>query len=128
NATKQRGVTAHCRGSERLTYSDLGSRQQEVLMAWASVQDNEGLTLDIYDRVTAELGDDPPAGLIVHTAGTHGNGVRIIDVWESEDAWTRFRDERLGPAVAKVVGPDAMAQGPPPVDAMEVHNMLVPGS
>jgi hypothetical protein len=94
------------------------------LVAWAYVQDAEGFTLDDYDRVTAELGDDPPEGLIVHVAGEHGGKVRIIDVWESQDAFLRFQEERLGPAIAKVMGPDAMAQGPPPTEPLEVHNMM----
>ncbi len=101
-------------------------------MAWAYVQDNEGLTLDVYDRVTAELtaelGEIVPDGLIAHVAGMHGNGVRIIDVWESEAAWERFRDGQLAPAIAKVMGPDALEQEPPPLDSMDVHNFEVRGS
>ncbi len=49
-------------------------------MAWALVQDNAEVTLEQYDRVAAEIGDDPADGLIVHVAGPHGGGVRIIDV------------------------------------------------
>jgi hypothetical protein len=54
----------------------------------------------------------------------HGDGIRIIDVWESEDAFMKFRDSRLGAAVGKVLGPDALAQGPPPIDALEVRNIV----
>ncbi len=93
-------------------------------MAWVYVQDNSDLTLDQYDQVAAELQDDPPEGLIVHTAGSHAGGVRIIDVWESEDAYARFRDGRLRSAVEKAIGSEAMAEGPPPIDAMSVHNIV----
>ena len=66
---------------------------------------------------------DPPAGVIFHTAGFTGTGLfRIFDVWESEDAWQRFRDERLMPAV------QAVAQGaPPPVEyTYELHDFVTP--
>jgi hypothetical protein len=93
-------------------------------MAWSYVQDNSGMTPEMYDQVAAELAGDPPAGLIVHVAGTHGDGMRIVDVWESEDAYMKFRDSRLRSAVEKVIGADGMAQGPPPIDALEVRNIV----
>lgn len=96
-------------------------------MAWAYVQDNTDATIEDYDRVADGVGDPPPDGLIVHVAGERGAGFRIIDVWESEDAYNRFRDERLRPAVEAALGADAMAQGPPPIDALDVHH-LVKGS
>jgi hypothetical protein len=37
-----------------------------------------------------------PAGLVVHAAGPTDEGFRIIAVWESEEAWERFRADRLG--------------------------------
>ena len=53
-----------------------------------------------YDEIDARLDlTDPPAGLIVHTAGFDDEaGVfRIFDVWESEEAGQRFQDERVDP-------------------------------
>jgi hypothetical protein len=93
-------------------------------MAWAYVQDSSGMTPEMYDQVAAELGADAPEGLIVHVAGTHGDGMRIVDVWESEDAYTKFRDGRLRSAVEKAIGPEGMAQGPPPIDALPVRNIV----
>ena len=40
----------------------------------------------------------------------------------------RFRDARLRPAIEKVLGPGAMAQGPPPFEPTEVHNIMRGGS
>jgi hypothetical protein len=40
-----------------------------------------------------------PQGLVIHAAGPTDEGFRIIAVWESEEAWERFRAERLGPRV-----------------------------
>jgi hypothetical protein len=45
----------------------------------------------------AEALAETPAGLILHVAGPTDEGFRIIDVWESEEAWRRFEAERLLP-------------------------------
>lgn len=37
----------------------------------------------------------PPEGLLVHVAGPTDEGFRVIDVWESQATWERFRDDRL---------------------------------
>lgn len=58
-----------------------------------------------YERVASSLIDPAPAGLILHVAGPTDEGVRIIDVWESEESWERFRAEWLGPAIAALGGP-----------------------
>lgn len=53
-----------------------------------------------YRAVTAELVEPAPLGLILHLAGPTDEGVRSIDVWESEEAGTRFRLDHLGPVIA----------------------------
>ena len=53
-----------------------------------------------YARITEGLGDSLPAGLITHLAIERPEGgLRYIDVWETEDDWERFADERLHPVV-----------------------------
>ena len=54
-----------------------------------------------YEKITAELGDDRRAGLIVHAASPTANGVRMVNVWESREAREQF-GERLAQARAKV--------------------------
>jgi hypothetical protein len=82
-----------------------------------------------YDAIAAELNPaaDPPAGLILHTAGFTGTGVfRIMDVWETEADWTRFRDERLMPIVEKIVmgaGGGDVAE-PPREYTYELHDLF----
>jgi hypothetical protein len=49
--------------------------------------------------------DWPVPGLLVHIAGQGANGWRVVDVWESEEAFRRF-GEKLGP-VLKAVGVEA---------------------
>jgi hypothetical protein len=53
-----------------------------------------------YQRRTAATLEPIPAGLILHAAGPTDEGLRIIEVWESEHACKRFRTERLAPALA----------------------------
>ncbi len=53
-----------------------------------------------YKRITDGLGDTPPKGLISHIAVEHPEGgLRYIDLWESEEDWDRFAEERLHPVV-----------------------------
>jgi hypothetical protein len=81
-----------------------------------------------YDSVSAKLNvdSDPPAGLIVHTAGFTGKGIfRIADVWESEDAWEAFRDGRLAEALRPVM--ESGEGAPPQVDyAYELYDVVKP--
>jgi len=66
-------------------------------MAYAFVQDVPA-SWENYLTVAAALGDDaPPEGLIVHVAGPTDEGFRVIDVWESREAWERSHVGRLHP-------------------------------
>lgn len=74
-----------------------------------------------YDLVAAAIRfhDDPPAGLIVHTAAvTHHGRMRIFDVWESIEDHDRFVEHRLRPATLMLVG-DRVPRWPEP----EVHHL-----
>jgi hypothetical protein len=73
-------------------------------MAYAFVQDVAS-SWEQYRRFAAALVEPAPAGLILHVAGPTDEGFRIIDIWESEDAWQQFRGERLAPAIAALGGP-----------------------
>ena len=95
-------------------------------MAVAVVQEFTG---PAYDRSTNSISEklgahaNPPAGLILHSAGFAAPGVfRIFDVWESEADWERFRDERLMPVVMQVAG----AAPPPSVYSYEFHEVVAP--
>ena len=79
-----------------------------------------------YDTVkrNMDLGDDAPDGLIVHTAGFDGDVFRIFDVWESEAHWTRFRDERLMPAVEKMMAENPTGAPPARESTYELHDIL----
>ena len=96
-------------------------------MAFAVIQEFpiEGAdrTTPNYDRVQEALGlrENPPAGGLVHTAGFDEDaGVfRIFDVWESEEAWKTFFNDRLMPVVGTL-----MEQGgrPPETRSYELND------
>jgi hypothetical protein len=83
-------------------------------MAVSVVIEFEG-TPEEYDQVNEKMDAvaNPPDGLIVHTGADIGNGkMRVIDVWESADAYGKFAESQLGPAIVEVVGPDAPQVAP----------------
>ncbi|MBV8489480.1 MAG: hypothetical protein JO199_03045 [Candidatus Eremiobacteraeota bacterium] len=74
-----------------------------------------------YDRVNAIMHAvaEPPHGLIFHwSAKTSSGDLRVVDVWESQEAFDRFMAEKLGPALAEVTLPA------PVVEALEVYNTI----
>jgi hypothetical protein len=64
----------------------------------------EGVTAEQYDRVRSECGwlKEAPVGGIAHMTWWQGNDCHNVDAWESEEAFKRFGQDRLGPAMAKV--------------------------
>jgi hypothetical protein len=79
-----------------------------------------GATEAQYRQINEALGitpDSPPDGLIVHTAATTGDGIRIVDVWESEQAFNDFIQGAM-PAFEQI--------GIPPFEPemYPVHNMF----
>jgi hypothetical protein len=66
------------------------------------IEGNDRTTTN-YDRIQEALGtrSDPPDGGLVHTAGFDEQAglFRIFDVWESQEAWDAFFNDRLMPVV-----------------------------
>jgi hypothetical protein len=90
------------------------------------IQDNTTIDEETYNKVNDAMGvhDNPPQGLIIHTASKADSGLTFVDVWESQEALDRFRDERLMPAVREVVGEP---QGPEPqVKVLETVDFVKP--
>ncbi len=94
-------------------------------MAVAVLVEFDG-TPEMYDAVNEKMGGTSlEEGQQLHTAGATGEGkMRVYDVWDSEEAYQRFRDERLAPAIAEVAGPDS----PPPTkeEVYELHMVGIP--
>jgi len=64
----------------------------------------ENTSLDKYDAVMKELGlkldsnSNWPEEILSHTAGSAGSTLVVVDVWESEAGFSKYRETRLGPA------------------------------
>src|SRR5207248_2742773 len=100
-------------------------RRKEKTVAIVMQLEWPGVALDDYNRVMEALGldADPPAGGLFHVSGEDGGSLRIVDVWESEDAWNSFFGSRLTPALEKT---GLMAKGRPNVRLYPVHNVFAP--
>ena len=81
------------------------------------------VTLDQYDAIEAALDPkgDPPDGLIAHTARIDGDTLKVLDIWESPEAFAAFAESRLGPGIAETLGDDA-PDAPPEPRFTELHN------
>lgn len=85
-------------------------------MAYAVVHHFPGGTKAQYEAAVAavhpEGGAALPEGQLVHFAGPSREGWVVVAVMESEEAWVRFRDGVLMPAMAQGVagGFEAMPQ------------------
>ena len=95
-------------------------------MAWAQIQKATEATWEDYETVSNALGsdDNPPEGLIVHAAGEVDGKWQSVSVWESQEAYERFRDEQVFPAVRQTLGDSAIEAGPPPSESFEVKHLI----
>jgi hypothetical protein len=84
-------------------------------MAVTTVIEIPGGTQDLYDKILDNLGIGHEGALIegqlAHIASPMDGGWRVVDVWESEEAFNKFANERLGAAMAAAGVPPG---GPPP--------------
>jgi hypothetical protein len=67
----------------------------------------------MYRQVNAAIGDEKPKGLVVHLVLQADTGLRHIGVWDSQQDWQRFHDERLEPAVHAVLTAAGFTEMPP---------------
>jgi hypothetical protein len=92
-------------------------------MQWITVATPPLGSIEQFDRVHTELGE-PPAGLQARYAGTADDGeLRIVALWESKEHAERFFAERLGPTLAKALGPEPV--GRPKVIGIDVSRSYV---
>jgi hypothetical protein len=98
-------------------------------MTYAFTQDVP-IDAAFYRRVRDGLGDEPSEGFIAHLAVERPEGgLRYIDVWESEQDWDRFAEERLHPVVHGLLREVFGDQLPPEPDRtpMAVVDVWIPG-
>jgi hypothetical protein len=74
-------------------------------MAIGVLLDIPGGTQEQYEAINQKAFGDPKGpseqidGLIIHTAGATSSGWRIFDAWESKEAFDRFMNETIMPAL-----------------------------
>ena len=85
-----------------------------------------GGTLEQYDQIIQKMGFAPRgpggAGGLFHWVTKTDDGIRVVDVWESREAFDRFAQEKIGPITQEVGLPSA-----PELTFYEVHNYLTAG-
>jgi hypothetical protein len=118
---------AHARQASGEGLSDY-QEERPMAVAIRTSDFPEGVGTAMYDGVQAEMdiANNPPEGLIFHWAGEFDGKWTVMDVWETREAYDRFRDERLFPAIRTVSGMDP-ADGPQPtITESEVHDYVKP--
>ena len=94
-------------------------------MAIAVISEVPQGTLDMYDAVNRKLeegGGMQQDGHVFHCVGAmEGGGFRVFDVWESQEQFDDFRENKLGPAIDEVTGGQA---GEPNRTIYELHNVM----
>ncbi len=81
------------------------------------IYDVPGATLEQYDEVDQKVGSDRPEGAHLHVAGMTDDGLKVIEVWDSEEHIERFMQEGLGEALEEAQVPE------PNVTQFEVHKL-----
>jgi hypothetical protein len=91
-------------------------------MQWIGVATPPFGSIEQFDAVMAQVGGEPE-GLHARYVGTTGSHLRVVTVWESKAHADRFFAERLGPALAKVLGPEPV--GTPEIVGIDVVRSYV---
>ena len=88
--------------------------------------DFKGMTLEQYDEVIYRMGFEPRGaggpGSLFHLVTKTADGIRVTDVWETQEDFEKFSEEKIGP-ITQEVG----IQGQPEIQYFDVHNYLTGG-
>jgi hypothetical protein len=78
---------------------------------------------ETYDEVSSRLmeSEQLPEGCLVHIASPTSGGFRVITVWDSEDQYRQFREEKLVPTIKEISG--GTAEGPD-AEVQPVHKHI----
>lgn len=94
-------------------------------MAIGILFEGPGMTRENYEEMNRQMfGSARPSasidGLIIHTAGEGPNGFRIVDVWESQEQFERFMEEKIMPAAEAMNAPQTAEP-----QIWELHNVTI---
>ena len=96
---------------------------KEEVMQWIAVATPTFGSIEQFDTVLSQLGGEPD-GLEARYIGTASDGkLRVVTQWESKAHADRFFAEKLGPALAKALGPEPV--GAPEVVGIDVASSYV---
>jgi hypothetical protein len=89
-----------------------------MIMEWP------GVTKEQYEqtRKLVKWETDIPQGAMFHVATFDDKGLRVVDLWQSAEAFQSFVDKRLMPGVQQ-----AGIQGEPKVEIYPAHALFTPG-
>ena len=82
----------------------------------------EGFTKEIYEEIRKQVNweGDVPKGIVIHLAAFDKKGIRITDIWESEEDFNNFIQNRIIPAATKLVDTK------PKVEIYPLHALFIP--
>jgi len=89
------------------------------MMSYAFFYDVPG-DKGMYEQVKAQIGEEQPKGLVLHLVVKREAGLRHFNVWESRQEWERFQQEKVAPAVTKVLAANGVTEPPPRPEAQEM--------
>ncbi len=92
-------------------------------MAVVIVNRIEGGDQAFYEQINPKVMPEGqlPDGCQLHIAGPVEGGWRVITVWDSDEQFQQFRNEKLIPAMREVGGQDRIA---PSISSDPVHRLL----
>ena len=92
-------------------------------MPVAVVMDFKDGTLEQYDQVIGKMGLEPggdtPDGAFFHWVTHTPDGLRVVDVWETQEEFDKFATEQIGPYSQEA------GMQPPQTTAHDVHNHFI---
>jgi hypothetical protein len=94
--------------------------REERLMAIVVVNEMQGADQSFYEQVTSRVMPDTqlPEGCRDHIAGPIAGGWRVITVWDSDEQFERFRNEKLIPTIQETGQGDRIS---PSVETQPVY-------
>ncbi|MGH3134449.1 MAG: hypothetical protein ACRDNY_12050 [Gaiellaceae bacterium] len=89
-------------------------------MAVAMFMHWPGMTAGQYDSVMArlELDVNPAAGEVLHMAALTDEGLEVCDVWQTEQAFHGFLEQRFLPVASEL-----HIEGEPEIKLIPLHNL-----
>jgi hypothetical protein len=92
-------------------------------MAVVVVAEVDGGSQEFFEKVSGQAMPDAqlPEGCQIQIAGPIEGGWRIITVWDTEDQYNQFRNDKLIPALREAGEGDRIA---PTITTQPVHRVL----